>query len=164
MDTESEKKSWKYKPHEGEIKQEFHAGRRYYKCDICGKFFFQSGSLKIHISRVHAISLKTDVDCGSCGKSFVDAEFLKLHVKTVHKNHICHHCLKTFIRVEHLRNHNVSVHEGKKDNKCELCGKSFILARNLTNHKQIIHDAGQTQNNHKLYAKFMKNHFLKQRN
>ena len=261
MDIASEYEIRKYYTMPDEIKQEFHQGISYFKCDLCGSLFSQSQSVKIHIARIHHAILKQDFDCGTCGKSFLDVEYLKLHTWTLHKNHICHHCLKTFIREQHLKNHmnfvhhegpttapikdskchncgksfaqvealklhiqmvhenekdkkshkyilreksftskdhlkkhfqekhhNNAVHvdgkyqkkmshqaesykmpivggEDKTDNECELCGKSFTLAGNLTKHKQIIH-AGQTQNihHHKLYAKFIKNHFLRKKN
>ena len=262
MDIASKNKIRKYYTMPDEIKQEFHQGISYFKCDLCGSLFSQSQSVKIHIARIHHASLKQDFDCGTCGKSFLDVEYLLLHTWTIHKNHICHHCLKTFIRERHLKNHmnfvhnegpttapikdskchncaksfaqvealklhiqmvhenekdkkkshkyisreksftskdhlkkhfqekhhNNAVHVDRKyqkkmshqaesykmpivggedqtDNECELCGKSFTLAGNLTKHKQIIH-AGQTQNihHHKLYAKFIKNHFLRKKN
>ena len=256
MDIASKNKIRKYYTMPDEIKQEFHQGISYFKCDLCGSLFSQSQSVKIHIARIHHASLKQDFDCGTCGKSFLDVKYLKLHIRTIHKNHICHHCLKTFIREQHLKNHmnfvhhegpttfpkdskchncgksfaqvealklhiqmvqdeknhkyilreksftskdhlkthfqekhhNNAVHldrkyhkkmshqaesykmpivggEDQTDNECELCGKSFTLAGNLTKHKQIIH-AGQTQNihHHKLYAKFIKNHFLRKKN
>ena len=170
-----------------EIKQEFHKGQRYYKCDLCGTFFSQSESVKIHISRIHHDSLKHDVDCGSCGKSFQDTENLKLHVKAVHKNHICHHCLKTFIRVQHLRNHMNAVHnEGgrreekiisvsgiekkfrQKDQKCHNCGKSFAQSEALKLHIQMVHENEKDKkSSHKYILReksntskhYMKNHY-----
>ena len=260
MEIASENKIRKYYTMPDEIKQEFHQGISYFKCDLCGSLFSQSQSVKIHIARIHHAILEQDFDCGTCGKSFLDVEYLKLHTWTIHKNHICHNCLKTFICEQHLKNHmnfvhhegpttapkdskchncgksfaqvealklhiqmvhenekdkknhkyilreesftskdhlkthfqerhhNNAVHldrkyhkkmshqaesykksivdgEDKTDYKCELCGKSFTLAGNLTKHKQIIH-AGQTQNihHHKLYAKFIKNHFLRKKN
>ena len=59
-----------------------HDGYKDYKCDSCGKSFFQAGDLKRHHHTVHD-GYKYH-KCKSCGKSFSLAGNLKKHIYAIH--------------------------------------------------------------------------------
>ena len=48
-----------------------HERQRNYKCDYCGKYLNESGSLKNHIKTVH--DGQRSYKCGSCGKLFSES-------------------------------------------------------------------------------------------
>ena len=139
------------------------------KCHNCAKSFAQVEALKLHIQMVH----ENEKDKMSHKyilreKSFTSKHHLKTHFQEKHHNNAVHVDGKYQKKMSHqAESYKMPIvgGEDQTDNECELCGKSFTLAGNLTKYKQIIH-AGQTQNihHHKLYAKFIKNHFLRKKN
>ncbi|CAL4245581.1 unnamed protein product, partial [Meganyctiphanes norvegica] len=131
-------------------------------CSMCEKKFPSSGSLKVHLSRVHskvkwcytctkAINsdeeMKTHVQechsdlpfvCKRCGKSLRTNAAFQRH-KDIHKGmrgDACEICGQTFSRPEYFRDH-VRVHTGEKPYKCVTCNKAFSRTSNLYAHMRI---------------------------
>ena len=56
---------------------------RKYKCDFCGNFFTQAGSMKKHITTFHED--QSNYNCKTCGQSFRQLENLNTHNKRMHE-------------------------------------------------------------------------------
>ncbi|XP_028314681.1 zinc finger protein 180-like [Gouania willdenowi] len=103
-----------------------------FSCDICGKHFNQSLSLKEHI-KYH--KRKKNHSCETCGKGFITKRELKEHMgtHTGEKPHSCEICGKCFIQKNNLKSH-MKTHTGERPYSCEICGKGFIKNNNLKSH------------------------------
>ena len=53
------------------------------ECNLCGKTFRKTWSLKVHIISVH--EKLENHKCDFCGKTFTQSEILKIHIKSVHE-------------------------------------------------------------------------------
>ncbi|XP_028315042.1 zinc finger protein 227-like [Gouania willdenowi] len=103
-----------------------------FSCDVCGKRFNQSSSLKQH-TKYH--KLKKNHSCETCGKCFITTTSLKEHMRTHtgEKPYSCQICGKCFIRKNDLKCH-MRIHTGEKPYFCEICGKCFIGHNHLKRH------------------------------
>ncbi|KAJ4425927.1 hypothetical protein ANN_27553 [Periplaneta americana] len=134
-----------------------------FKCDDCGKSFFDSTSLNTHaVLNKHKRPLISDV----CGKNFLHLNRLKRHarihtgeksfgsdlcgkkcslsaklkkqtaVQTDQKAFSCVTCGKKFSQSVNLKIHERK-HTGEKPYSCDICGKKFSCGHNLKKHTRI---------------------------
>lgn len=73
---------------------ECHADQSIFRCDKCGKEFFDETSLKDH----HKLHGEKTFSCETCGKSFMTKSKLKIHSDTHFRRKTikCDYCFKTF--------------------------------------------------------------------
>ncbi|XP_049945175.1 zinc finger protein 3 homolog isoform X2 [Schistocerca serialis cubense] len=112
------------------------SAKRRHKCDVCGKLFNRSNSLKVH-ELIH--TGKRPHECHVCGKSFTQSSHLKRHelIHTGKRPIECGVCGKSFILSGSLKAHEL-IHTGKRPHECRVCGKSFTQSSNLKRH-ELIH-------------------------
>lgn len=144
-----------------------HSGEKSYICHICGKQYFQNGSLYYHLKHMHdgvknhacdicgrSFAMKTAMEdhrrihtgerpyvCDSCGKTFKTKASLYIHNKT-HTDelpHECFYCSKRFRWKQRMLGH-LTMHTGEKNHTCDVCGKGFGVKNDLTRHKRIHSD------------------------
>ena len=102
-------------------------------CDICGKHFSTSLSLRMH-HKLH--TGERPFACGTCGKSFVG----KMQLATHEMRHLgikpfaCTVCDRTFSQKMHLTQH-IRQHAGDRPFVCE-CGANFLSKGMLTQHRR----------------------------
>ncbi|XP_069669998.1 zinc finger protein 431-like isoform X8 [Periplaneta americana] len=126
-----------------------------FKCDVCGKCFFDSIELKRH-SVLH--KPKGPLISKDCGKDCLQVDLLKTHacVHTGDQTYSCNFCRnkfsetirrtgnifscdvcgKRFSKSGNLKRHSV-VHTGEKAFGCDICGKKFSLSSNLKKHTLV---------------------------
>ena len=87
-----------------------HEGKRDYKCEHCGKEYFEKRRLDGHIKREH--DNVRDEQCNQCGKLFVTKEVLNKHIKYTHMNQKfkCEYCLKSYTQISYFKIHQRNIH------------------------------------------------------
>ena len=117
-------------------------------CDICGKVFQGSSSLKGHIAAVHNKESKSF--CPTCGNGFsftpnnkrfqkhVQMCGDKIEANRTKRNLSCEVCGKVFTKSYNLKVH-MSKHTGSRNFACALCGKDFVAKRTLIQHTERNH-------------------------
>ena len=111
-----------------------HEGIKNFKCNQCGKKYFENKGLKNHIKRKH--DNIRDEKCNQCSKLFFSKEVLNRHIKNIHKHISCHLCNEEFltksILVEHLNMEHPKEHDVVKDRVHKVIkkhiksGKKFV--------------------------------------
>ncbi|XP_011234911.2 zinc finger protein 510 isoform X1 [Ailuropoda melanoleuca] len=117
------------------VRQRTHSEIKPYKCNECGKSFFQKGHLIQH-QRTH--TGEKPFECNECGKTFSQKSHLSTHwrIHTAEKPYKCNECGKTFVQKSTLRGHQ-RIHTGEKPYKCSECGKTFVQKSTLRDHHRI---------------------------
>uniref|UniRef100_A0A8C9D9K0 Zinc finger protein 510 n=1 Tax=Panthera leo TaxID=9689 RepID=A0A8C9D9K0_PANLE len=112
-----------------------HSEVKPYKCNECGKSFFQKGHLIQH-QRTH--TGEKPFECNECGKTFSQKSHLSTHqrIHRAEKPYKCNECGKTFVQKSTLRGHQ-RIHTGEKPYKCSECGKTFVQKSTLRDHHRI---------------------------
>ncbi|XP_026802568.3 zinc finger protein 408 isoform X1 [Pangasianodon hypophthalmus] len=111
---------------------------RKYKCDECGKSFFQLCHLKKH--KLTHSELKPYA-CTECGKRYRSKESYHAHLllHSGQRPYKCQHCDKGYGLKRDLKEHQV-LHTGEKPFVCDMCGKGFARRPSLRAHR-VVHEA-----------------------
>ncbi|XP_073652813.1 zinc finger protein 836-like [Tursiops truncatus] len=125
--------------------QIIHTREKLHKCDICEKVFSLNSNLIVH-RRIH--TGEKPYKCNECVKVFSQKSNLVVHerIHTGEKPYKCSECGKVFNQKQILATHQ-RIHTGEKPYKCNECGKTFSQGSKLRRH-QIIHTA---ENLHKCH-------------
>ena len=104
-----------------------------WKCETCGKFFAQYGSLSIH-RRMH---IGKKIACIECDQKFLHKHHLKTHMERLHlsqgKSFECQKCEKTFKTNVDLKKHQIE-HSYLKPFKCPKCEHRSKYRNNMASH------------------------------
>ncbi|XP_057569323.1 putative zinc finger protein 702 [Hippopotamus amphibius kiboko] len=113
--------------------QVIHKREKLYKCGVCGRVFTRNSTLAAH-QRIH--TGEKPYKCNECGETFNDISYLRRHqiIHTGKKVHECDVCGKVFSGNSHLANQQ-RVHTGEKPYICNVCGKVFSVKGDLYNHQ-----------------------------
>jgi KRAB domain-containing zinc finger protein len=115
------------------------AGEPTHMCDTCGKKFFSTNRLNIHMKMTH-MKLRPHV-CEFCNKGFSSKFALRTH-RRQHTNETpyrCEVCGEGFRQNVSLKGHKKSKHniEEPKICECKECGKGFASEWALKTHQRL---------------------------
>ena len=116
-----------------------------YECEVCGRKFTATSSLKFHLRTVHSADAPT-FECEVCCKKFTKKGHLSEHLRTVHSadapKHECRVCGRKFTRRSNMNWHLRTVHNPDRPRfKCGVCGKKFATKAGLGLHLRALHNA-----------------------
>lgn len=106
-------------------------------CDICGKIFNKSSTLKVHLS------CHKEKQCPYCFKILKSHSHFNVHLrnhkqqlkrKRIVKYHLCVHCDYRSLNKNSLEAHMNKVHLNIRPFVCDICQKGFYKKSNLTQH------------------------------
>ena len=98
------------------------------KCDSCGTYFTEAGSLKRHKCKVI-----------EAAKNYKAGNTISEKENSIIVNHNCGLCGKSFFHPGLLGIHNQTFHEGINDWKCDACDNLFAAAISLKEHIHTVH-------------------------
>ncbi|KAL1517639.1 hypothetical protein ABEB36_001377 [Hypothenemus hampei] len=111
------------------------------KCEFCGKGFFCSGSLRLHVNSKH--TGKSNFVCDICNRACYDKTALKNHMEKHRPEYktkskvICKLCNQQFLDEKYLKIHLKSKHMSDNGFVCDLCGKKLYSKSGLKDHQNI---------------------------
>ncbi|BES90298.1 Hypothetical protein NTJ_03106 [Nesidiocoris tenuis] len=105
-------------------------------CPICKEAFFQSLSLKEHMTKAHP---DVEVTCTECGELVKSGNELFLHRQKHSARYICDVCGRSFALPATLKIH-MALHTEERPHVCEQCGKAFKLKSRLQLHRKSHSD------------------------
>ncbi|KAK3595913.1 hypothetical protein CHS0354_014756 [Potamilus streckersoni] len=110
-----------------------HTEERPYECEICLKKFKRRSEIRAH-SRLHKPDYKCN-PCGVCGKMFSTKFQMREHEKRHRKEYsvYCEVCGKGFYGKNFLADH-MRTHSGEKPYECPICHYRCAFSGNLTKH------------------------------
>lgn len=120
------------------VSQESDDVTRPYLCDVCGRNFKTSWSLKNH-EKIHSgISSMQMYSCPLCSKTFAHKSQVLQHMVSHSgtKPHTCHVCSKSYSQKGSLTQH-MRTHSGERPYACVTCGKTFIIKAMLMQHVRV---------------------------
>ncbi|KAI1285288.1 Oocyte zinc finger protein [Halotydeus destructor] len=109
-----------------------------YKCDQCGRQFFDARAMRVHHDQVHK-KLRPYV-CSQCGHSAASRSALRTHVRshTGEKPFKCDQCDYTTSDHNSLRRHRMR-HSGERPYKCPFCDYACIQSSTYKQHLRSKH-------------------------
>ena len=110
-----------------------------YPCEICGKFYQSSESLKNHVMKIHDKSVV--FECDQCDYKASCSGTLKFHISAKHDKaeYSCDLCDKKYSYIGRLKQHKRSVHEGAQFS-CDSCNFEAAYKSDVRTHKKIVHE------------------------
>ena len=112
------------------------------ECNHCDKLFFNTKSIKRHLSDEHNLPTEMRFICKYCGKVLENQKSIQCHELREHGNSeyaniTCDLCGKSFVSISKLKWHTKIKHETARPFVCEICPKSFKENSKLTDHRKI---------------------------
>ncbi|XP_073842894.1 uncharacterized protein [Musca autumnalis] len=128
-----------------------------HKCEICGRCYGESGSLRFHISIKHPSSIDTQYICKICNKRFTTQRGLGKHSFwkhpeiLIHTKNACELCGSSYKYETSLYKHIREKHPSSIDTEyiCEICNQRFATKKSLDVHSNRKHPEAQTPGKHK---------------
>lgn len=114
-----------------------HLKKFYCTCAHCGKGYYTTYSLKLHIERKHIVNT---YQCELCGKTLITRKGLKNH-RLTHNNttkFTCEMCGKELKSHLTLKQH-IKTHSGEKNYICPVCSRGFTCNFSLKTHVRKLH-------------------------
>uniref|UniRef100_A0A182QA19 C2H2-type domain-containing protein n=1 Tax=Anopheles farauti TaxID=69004 RepID=A0A182QA19_9DIPT len=110
-----------------------HTGILPFHCTICDKKHPTAHKLKVHMMRHQGIK---NYECSICGLKKITSDELKAHMNnhTKAKVYVCEHCGQIFASSGNMSRHVNIVHRGVKEFKCPHCERCFGKSETLKHH------------------------------
>ena len=110
-----------------------------YPCEMCGKLYQSSLSLRCHVMKIHEKSVV--FECDQCDYKATAKATLNFHISAKHDKaeYNCDLCDKKYAYKTRLKQHKRSVHEGNRYS-CDSCDFQAAYKCDVKTHKKIVHE------------------------